>query len=256
MEITFLGTGSSLGIPAIGANEPVCFSTDSRDKRLRSSILIEEKGLNFLIDCGPDFRTQFLKRPLLNVDALLITHPHYDHIAGLDNFFSFCFLSQKIIPIYLLDEDVEIIKRFFFYFFTPEKTKDPYASFKRIEREKPFFLGDKKIKVEPLDVFHGKLIILGYKIGKMAYITDANYLPEKTIKKLKNLDVLIINALREFPSHHAHFTLNQSLEIIEQLNPKRAYITHMNHHMGFHKEVEKKLPKRVFLAYDELKIEL
>jgi phosphoribosyl 1,2-cyclic phosphate phosphodiesterase len=251
MEITFLGTGESYGIPRIGCHCPTCASKDKYDKRLRSSILIKEKEKIILIDCGPDFRYQMLRANCLDLDVLLITHSHFDHIAGLDNFFSFSFTLEKTLPVYLLDRDLEIIKKFFFYLF--EKKGPSYVKFHKIKENLNFFIED--IQIEPLEIWHGKLPILGYKIGKIAYITDAKILPESTLEKLKNLDLLIVNALRKDFSP-SHLILKESLEIIKYLTPKKAYLTHISHFMGSHKETEKELPKNVFLAYDELKLTL
>lgn len=254
MEIIFLGTGTSQGVPLLGASSPVCLSKDKKDKRLRSSILIREKGKTLLVDCGPDFRDQMLRENSPNLDGLLITHAHFDHIAGLDSLFSFCFMLKKNLPIYLLEEDLEILKKIFFYFFEKERKGPLFIDFHKIKKNQDFFIED--IKIEPLEVSHGNLQIVGYKIGKFAYITDANALPSSTLEKLKNLDLLILNSLKKSPSHSSHFVLEESLEVIKKVTPKKAYLTHISYQMGFHEKVEKELPRNVFLAYDGLKVEI
>lgn len=253
MKITFLGTGTSQGIPIIGSNHEVCLSTDIKDKRLRSSVMISWDKFQYIIDCGPDFRQQLLLNNISDIDGILFTHHHADHTAGLDDVRPF---SHKYgsVPIYAKQEVIDNLKERFAYIFT---TVDKYKGAPNIEvnviENKNFILGN--IKVEPIEIQHGKINIFGFRFGKIAYITDASFISNLEIEKLSNLDVLVINALR-IEKHPTHFNLEQALAFIEKVNPKSAYLTHISHKLGFHHEVSKKLPKNVFLAYDGLQIEV
>ena len=249
MKITFLGTGTSQGIPVINCNHPVCFSSDKRDKRLRVSVLVEWDNYAYVIDCGPDFRYQMLRADVKKINGILFTHEHSDHVAGLDDIRPFSFQMGNV-PIYAQSRVLESLEQRFDYIFS-EVDKYPGAPSieKNIVENQPFKLGN--LEVIPIEIMHGDLPILGYRFQNFAYLTDVKTIPEAGINKLQNLDVLVINAIRHKP-HHSHLNLNEALEIIKQLNPKKAYLTHISHHLGFHAEVEQMLPENVFIAYDEL----
>ena len=251
MKLTFLGTGTSKGIPVIGSTHEVCLSTDSRDKRMRSSVLISWDDFNYVIDCGPDFRIQMLNNNITKLDGIVYTHEHSDHTAGLDDIRPF---TQKYgdLPIYANKRIITNLKERFDYIF---KTENKYPSAPSVIvntiKNENFKLGN--INVTPIAVKHGELDIFGYRFDKLAYLTDVSFISEKEKIKLENLDVLVINALR-IKEHPTHFNLNKALELIDELKPKRAYITHISHKLGFHSKVEKQLPKNVFLAFDGLKV--
>lgn len=253
MKVTFLGTGTSQGIPIIGSQHPVCLSTNPKDKRLRVSVLLEWDDFTILIDCSPDFRQQLLRTNCTRIDAVLFTHEHSDHTAGIDDLRPFYF-RQGNLPTYAHQRVLDALKKRFDYIF---RTEDKYPGVLTLDtyaiQNTPFFVHNKK--VTPIEVLHHKLPVFGFRIGDFAYITDAKTVPESEIEKLKNLDVLVVNALREEP-HLSHFNLDEALAFINRIDPKKAYLTHISHHMGFHDEVQKKLPKSVFLAYDQLEISL
>lgn len=251
MKITFLGTGTSQGIPIIGSEHPVCLSDNPKDKRLRVSVLIEWEEYAVVIDCGPDFRQQMLANHVPHLNGILYTHEHNDHTAGLDDIRPFYF-RQGAISIYAREEVLNALRQRFSYIFTI-KNKYPSApslDVNLVDKE-PFFI--KGLKVIPIRVMHGSLEILGYRIGDFAYITDAKTIAEEEREKLKGIKILVVNALRLEP-HPTHFNLEEALEFVKEINPEKAYFTHISHMLGFHDEVEKKLPKNVFLAYDNLKI--
>ena len=253
MKVTFLGTGTSQGIPIIGSNHPVCLSQNSKDKRLRVSVLVECEDMTLLIDCGPDFRQQMLRTSCSRIDAVLFTHEHSDHTAGIDDLRPFYF-RQGAISTYAHQRVIDALKTRFGYIF---ETKNKYPGVLTLEVNpiinQPFSIKNKTIV--PIEVFHHKLPVFGFRIENFAYITDAKTVSEQEIKKLNGLDVLVVNALRQEP-HISHFNLEEALAFIKLVNPKQAYLTHISHHMGFHDEVQARLPKDVFLAYDELEITL
>ncbi|WP_418262707.1 MBL fold metallo-hydrolase [Flavobacterium faecale] len=254
MKVYFLGTGTSQGIPIIGSDHPVCYSSDEKDKRLRVSIWIQWEEHSYVIDCGPDFRQQMLKANCKKVDGILFTHEHADHTAGIDDIRPFNF-KQGEMPFYGHPRVIENIKMRFDYVFQTENKYPGAPSVKTFEvtNNYPFVLGNKTII--PIDVMHGNLQVFGYRIDDFAYLTDVKTIEEIEIEKLQNLKVLVVNALREEP-HFSHFTLQEALDFIALVNPEKAYLTHISHVMGFHEEVQKKLPENVFLAYDNLEITL
>ena len=254
MKVYFLGTGTSQGIPIIGSDHEVCKSTDSKDKRLRVSVWISWGNYSYVIDCGPDFRQQMLASNCRKLDGILFTHEHADHTAGLDDIRPFNF-RQGEIPIYAHLRVIENIKKRFDYIFeTVNKYPGaPSVKIVEIENNQPFKIGN-KIAI-PIDVMHGNLQVFGFRIDDFAYLTDVKTIEDTEIAKLKNLKVLVVNALREEP-HNTHFNLQEALDFIRLLKPKKAYLTHISHMLGFHEAVQKKLPDNVFLAYDNLEITL
>ena len=254
MKLKFLGTGTSQGIPVIGSTHPVCLSTNPKDKRLRSSVMItDDEGKKILIDCGPDFRQQMLTNQESNVDALLITHEHNDHIIGLDDLRPIIFQKRKDISIYCLSRVGKEIQNRFPYAFTEDKYPGaPSFEITEIGNE-PFII--ENTEITPIQVIHYKLPILGYKFKNLAYITDASFISEEEQEKLKNLDVLIINCLRKDEPHVAHYILPEILELVEKLQPKTTYLTHISNRFGFHDEIEAMTPANIHPAHDGLEIE-
>jgi phosphoribosyl 1,2-cyclic phosphate phosphodiesterase len=254
LKVYFLGTGTSQGIPVIGSNHPVCKSTDFKDKRLRVSVWISWENHSFVIDCGPDFRQQMLSSNCQKVDGILFTHEHADHTAGIDDIRPFNF-KQGEIPIYAHQRVIDNLRRRFEYVFETVNKYPGAPSVATIEvvNNQPFSLGNKT--VIPIDVMHGNLQVFGYRIDDFAYLTDVKTIEKSEIEKLKNLKVLVINALREEP-HDTHFNLKEALDFITLVQPKTTYLTHISHIMGYHEEVQKNLPENVFLAYDNLEITL
>ncbi|WP_378188239.1 MBL fold metallo-hydrolase [Aquimarina sp. W85] len=251
MEVTFLGTGTSQGIPIIGSTHPVCLSKDPKDKRLRVSVMVRWDDYTYIIDCGPDFRQQMLSNNVSEIDGVLFTHEHADHTMGLDDIRPF-FFRQGDIPIYAHKRVLKALKLRFDYIFTSEN-KYPGAP-SVIENEitsQPFTLGN--LDITPINAMHNRLQVFGYRFDKFAYLTDVKTIATTEMEKLKGIDVLVINALRIEP-HHSHFNLEEALEFIAQIKPDTAYLTHISHMLGFHKDVQASLPKGVFLAYDNLKI--
>ena len=251
MEITFLGTGTSQGIPIIGSDHPVCLSEDSRDKRLRVSILVEWDNYTYVVDCGPDFRQQMLANQVSKIDGILFTHEHNDHIIGLDDVRPFYF-KQGDISVYAHPRVIKALEKRFDYVFETVNKYPGTPSLKINEiNDNPFTIGN--LEVIPVNVWHHKLQVYAFRFGDFAYVTDAKTIEEEELEKLKGVKVLTVNALRKEP-HLSHFNLEEALDFIKKVNPERAYLTHISHLLGFHEEVEKELPKNVFLAYDNLKI--
>ena len=251
LKITFLGTGTSQGIPIIGSTHPVCLSDNIKDKRLRVSILVEWDDYTFVVDCGPDFRQQMLRAKVTKIDGILFTHEHADHTMGLDDIRPF-FFKQGDIPLFAHKRVFKALEKRFDYIFTTEKKYPGVPSVTKTEvRNEPFKLAN--ITVTPIDGLHYKLQVFGYRFQNFAYLTDMKTVADEEIAKLQNLDVLVVNALRNEP-HISHFNLEEALQFIERVKPKRAYITHISHHLGFHDEVQQSLPNNVFLAYDNLQI--
>ena len=254
MNIYFLGTGTSQGIPIIGSTHPVCKSTDYKDRRLRVSLWMSWENHSYVIDCGPDFRQQMLISDCQKVDGILFTHEHSDHTAGLDDIRPFNF-RQGEMPIYAHQRVIENLKKRFDYVFETENRYPGAPSVKTIEviNNQPFVLGGKT--VIPIDVMHGDLQVFGYRVDDFAYLTDVKTVAPEEVEKLKNLEVLVLNALRITP-HNTHFNLQEALDFIALVQPKKAYLTHISHLLGFHEDVQKELPENVFLAYDNLVITL
>ena len=252
MKLTFLGTGTSQGVPVIACNCDVCLSTYIRDKRLRSSVMITINNLNYLIDCGPDFRQQMLKCETKKLDGILYTHEHADHTAGLDDIRPFYFKQGKIDLILTKRVYTFLSKRFDYIIDENDKYPGaPSVKIKLIDKNEKFTIGNKEII--PVEVFHGKLPIIGYRIDNFAYLTDVKSISDNEILKLKNLDILVLNALRQ-EEHHSHLNLDEAISLSRKINPKKTYLTHISHHMGFHDEIQKTLPKNIYIAYDNLSI--
>ncbi len=251
MTITFLGTGTSQGIPIIGSTHPVCLSEDKKDNRLRVSILVEWDDFTYIVDCGPDFRQQMLRAGCNRIDGIIFTHEHSDHVLGFDDIRPFYFRHGDI-PIYAHKRVLKALKKRFDYVF---KTKNKYPGAPTVIenriKNKPFLL--KNLEVIPVNGKHDKLQVFGFRFKDFAYLTDMKTVSDEEIEKIKNVKVLVVNALRIQP-HQSHFNLEEALNFIEKVNPEKAYLTHISHLLGFHEEVENSLPKRVFLAYDGLKI--
>ena len=253
IKLTFLGTGTSIGVPVIACNCPICKSPDARDKRFRTSAMVSINNQNIVIDCGPDFRFQMLKQQVEDIDAVIFTHEHCDHIAGLDDVRAFNYILNKNIPIYGTHNVMEAIKTEFPYIFTETRFFGaPQVTINEIDNNR-FSIGETSIM--PVLVMHNKLPVFGYRFDGLTYITDASFIPDEEKHKIFNSKVLVINALRN-SKHISHFSLSEALSLIEELKPERAYLTHISHFLGLHEEVEKKLPENVRLAYDNLVIEV
>lgn len=252
LNVYFLGTGTSQGIPVIGSNHSVCLSDDSKDKRLRVSVWVYSEDFSIVIDCGPDFRQQMLTSGCSQIDALLMTHEHADHTAGLDDIRPFYF-KQGDIPIYAHNRVLENLERRFDYIFKNENKYPGTPSVIPIEVKEDSNFKIKNQLIEPINVMHGNLQVFGYKIGEFVYLTDVKTVEIAEINKIKECKVLVINCLREEP-HHAHFNLEEALDFISLVQPKKTYLTHISHLFGFHEEIQKKLPENVFVAYDNLEI--
>lgn len=253
MKITFLGTGTSQGVPVIGCPCAVCNSQDPRDIRLRSSALITVGSKNILIDAGPDLRQQLLNNKITQVDAILMTHEHKDHTGGLDDVRPLNFMIQKVMQIYGLQRVLNVIRKDYDYAFKKNKYPGSPEFQLNIIKDEEFTIDD--LLIEPISIRHLTLPILGYKINNMAYITDASFIAPSEISKLKDIDLLVINALRH-KEHYSHFNLTQALQVINEINPKRAYLTHISHEMGQYIDIAPTLPDHIFMAYDGLKVEI
>lgn len=253
MKVTFLGTGTSQGVPVIACSCSICSSIDFHDKRLRSSILIETDQTSLVIDTGPDFRQQMLKERVRKLDAVLFTHEHKDHTAGMDDIRSFNFRQKKDMPIYARENVLNQLKQEFSYVFAEHK----YPGIPQVEpieiKNTPFRINE--LDILPVEVMHYKMPVFGFKIEKFAYITDAKTISEIEKEKLKDLDILVLNALQKEP-HISHFTLEEAIQMVQELKPKKAYFTHISHKLGEHRDVEKELPENINLAYDGLQLTL
>ena len=253
MKLTFLGTGTSTGVPELGCKCEVCTSADPRDARLRCSALLSVDDTNILIDCGPDFRAQMLRAGVARLDALVLTHKHYDHTAGIDDLRPYT--SFKTFPIYADNDTAQQVRSMFPYCFSEVKYPGvPNIELRSIEAMTPFGIGG--IEVVPIRVFHGKLPIVGYRFGKLAYITDMSRIEPAELEKLKGVEVLVVNALRFAKPHPTHNTVLDALHVVDYLSPRKTYFTHMMHHIGLHAKIEKCLPQGVYFAYDGLEVEI
>ena len=249
MKITFLGTGTSQGVPVIACDCDTCKSDDPHDKRLRTSLLLQTDNITLLFDAGPDFRQQMLRAQVSKLDGIILTHEHKDHIAGLDDVRAFNYRSQSAIDIYSEDRVQRAIRKEYSYVFS-EIQYPGIPKMKLIQIPEHGF-SVKGLEIVPVRVFHYHLPVYGFKIGNFAYITDANYIPEESKEKLYGVKYLVINALRK-EKHISHFNLREALDFIREISPKKAFITHISHQMGFHAEVSKELPNGTNLAYDGL----
>ncbi len=253
MKVTFLGTGTSQGIPVISDGCRVCTSTNSKDKRLRASIMVETNGKVVVVDSGPDFRQQMLRENVKRLDALLFTHGHKDHTAGMDDIRAFNYTMKKPVDIYASEQVQETIQREFSYIFSGlDYPGLPQLTFHTIGL-KPF--DAQGVQVIPIQVMHYKLPVLGFRFGDFTYITDANFISDEEKKKIAGSKVLVLNALRR-EEHISHFTLGEAVQLAQELGAEKTYFTHISHQMGLHEEVNKELPPGMELAYDGLKVEL
>lgn len=255
IKITVLGSGTSQGVPVIGCKCHVCLSSDSKDDRLRSSILVEQKGKSFVIDTGPDFRQQMLRAKVDRLDGVIFTHEHKDHVAGLDDVRAYNFLQREDMPVYCTEQVEHALRREFHYVFSGDKYPGvPQLMLNRISSGSTFDIGF-ETPVIPIEVKHYLMPVLGFRFGDFTYITDAKTVEKEEIKKIKGSKVLFVNALR-LTEHISHFNLEQALKFIAEIEPERAYLTHISHLFGTHEEIIKMLPNNVHVAYDGLVIEL
>lgn len=252
IKITFLGTGTSSGVPMIACTCEVCTSADKKDNRLRSSILVESASTTIIVDTGPDFRYQMLRQQVKKLDAVLFTHSHKDHVAGLDDVKAFNYFNKTAINLYADSITEETIRREFYYAFTDAKYPGiPELKINPMGLE-PFVIGD--IPVQPIQVWHLRMPVLGFRFGKFTYITDANRIEEVEKEKIKGSEVMVVNALRK-QKHISHYTLDEAIELVEELKVPTAYFTHLSHQMGRHADIEAELPEHIHLAYDGLQLQ-
>ena len=253
MTVTFLGTGTSQGVPIICCECAVCKSTNPKDNRLRSSILIESETTKIVIDSGPDFRQQLLRRNLKSLDAVVFTHEHKDHIAGLDEVKAFNYFNKMRMPVYATERVQNALKREFAYIFSDDK----YPGIPEVDlftvTDEPITIKD--ITLLPIDVVHFKMPVKAYRINNFTYITDANYISDSEKEKIKGSEIIVVNALRKEP-HPSHFTFEEAINLMKELKPKKAYFTHISHQLGLHNQVSEELPSFIELAYDGLQIEI
>ena len=251
LKITFLGTGTSGGVPMIGCDCAICSSENEKDKRLRSSILVQSATTTLVVDTTPDFRTQMLRENVKKLDAVIFTHPHKDHIAGLDDIKAFNYFQKKAVEVYANKLTEEALRREFYYIFAEKK----YPGIPNINlhtvNDKPFVVGD--IPVIPILVYHLKMPVLGFRFGDFTYITDANRIDEEEKEKIKGSKILVLNALRK-KEHISHFTLSEAVNLVKELKIPEAYFTHISHQLGLHDEINNELPDNIRLAFDGLQI--
>ncbi|MEY4521853.1 MAG: hypothetical protein RIT10_1038 [Bacteroidota bacterium] len=254
MEVTILGSGTSQGVPVIACDCAVCLSKDSKDKRLRASILFNIDGKNFVVDAGPDFRTQLLRENVQQLSGILFTHEHKDHIAGLDDVRAFNYKQNRPMDVYCNAAVEQALKREFYYIFENANYPGvPKITLNNITKNR--FELNNGVEVQPIEVMHYKMPVLGFRLGDFTYITDAKTISEEEVLKVLGTKILIVNALHLSP-HISHFNLEEALEFIARINPEKAYITHISHLFGTHQQIEKLLPPNVFAAYDGMKIKI
>lgn len=253
MQVTFLGTGTSQGVPIIACKCSVCKSTNPKDKRLRSSVLIEIDDVSLIVDTGPDFRQQMLRENVGKLDAVLFTHGHKDHTAGFDDIRGFNFIQKRAMDVYADVRVEDVLKRDFYYAFGEYRYPGVPDLNLHIFDNEPFSVGG--VEVIPILTKHYKLPVFGFRIKDFTYITDANYIAEEEKEKIKGSKVLVLNALRK-TDHISHFTLQQAIDLAQELGANQTYFTHLSHQMGFHNEVDAELPDGISIAFDGLKIEL
>lgn len=253
MKITFLGTGTSQGVPVIGCGCAACISEDERDKRLRSSVLVEHGEQVIVIDTGPDFRQQMLRARVSKLDAVLYTHEHRDHISGLDDIRAFNYIQKSPMDVFGEERVMRSLISGFPYVFAEKKYPGiPQVMIHTISTD-PFHIGD--LEIIPIRLMHYRLPVLGFRIGDFAYLTDGNFISETEKEKLYGVKYLVVNALRK-EAHISHFTLSEAVKLIEELSPRMGYLTHISHQMGFHSELEKEIPHQIRPAYDGLVVEV
>lgn len=253
LKITFLGTGTSHGIPVIGCECEVCQSPEPFDKRLRSAVLIDYKNTKIAIDCGPDFRSQMLREKVKHLDALILTHEHRDHIAGLDDIRVFNYKKNGPFDIFCHHRVADNIRQGWSYIFQPNPYPGiPSINFSYIDRDS-FAVGE--LHIEPVKLIHYKLEVLGFRIGNFAYLTDVSAIPDESFEKLKGLKAVVIGALRQTP-HISHFSLSQAIEAANKIKADRTYFIHMSHDMGLHHKVQQQLPPNMYLSYDGLQLSI
>lgn len=252
MELCFLGTGTSQGVPVIACQCPTCKSQNPKDKRLRTSAIIQSPSFSICIDAGPDFRQQMLRENVLSLDAILLTHDHKDHIGGLDDIRAFNWVHQRPMDIYASPQTLNSVKRELPYAFDDFKYPGvPEINLHEIKKEEPFFIHNQQII--PIKAMHLNLPVLGFRIGNISYLTDANHLEAQELEKMRGSKVVVINALRR-EKHISHFNLKEAIEVLESIKPEKAYLTHMSHQMGLHAHLQQELPDFIQPAYDGLRI--
>jgi len=252
-KVTFLGTGTSQGVPLIACKCDVCLSEDEKDKRLRTSVMIETNNKVFVIDAGPDFRQQMLREDVRSLDGIVFTHEHKDHVAGLDDVRAFNFILKKHIDVYASDNVKEALKREYKYIFENLSYPGiPRINVHRIDNT-PFSAAG--VDFVPIEVKHYLLPVLGFRVGGFTYITDASHISKKEKEKIKGSDVIVLNALRK-EKHISHFSLDQAIALMKEFNPRKGYLVHISHQLGRHEEIENELPENIHLAYDGLKVEV
>ncbi len=254
MKVTFLGTGTSQGVPVIACDCEVCTSADKHDKRLRVSVLIEKDGKSIVIDAGPDFRYQMLRAGVRHLDAILFTHEHKDHVAGLDDVRAFNFKQQSEIDVYADLRVQNALKQEFHYIFSEAKYPGiPRLELHEIKADEPFTVAG--IEIIPISVMHYKLPVFGFRIGDFTYITDAKTIDTENIVKIRGSKIVVINALQK-DSHISHLTFDEALHLAREIGAEGTYLTHISHRLGTHENVSKELPEGIHLAYDGLQLEM
>lgn len=254
MKVTFLGTGTSQGVPVIACACKVCSSDNKKDKRLRSSILIESDNTNIVIDTGPDFRYQMLRQGVQKLDGVVFTHEHKDHIAGLDDIRAFNYKQQEAMDLYATESVQHSLKREFYYVFAEFKYPGiPQLNLHSISKDEAFTIGD--IDLTPIEVLHYKLPVLGFRIKDFTYITDAKTISDEELEKVKGTKTLVLNALQK-QTHISHLTFDEAIALAEKIKPERTFFTHISHRMGLHAEISRELPSNIYLAYDGLQISI